>query len=170
MHTKGCILGRLWIIHSDIRLHLPLIFAGRASKVRNLCFDFRPPSPLSRRLFDTEQHIWNLNQVLRIDSWPMSSATLIQFDRSTLCPPPLKSSRKYGALKMGVKNESIPQPCIVWLCWNRDVVSVLNVSVSRRFLERLGLVSVLRVWKNGMSRPPFGIEGWPSRSCLGLVT
>ena len=47
-----------------------------------------------------------------------------------------------------------------WLT-DRDVVSVLNVSVSRRFLERLvsvlkverlGLVSVSRVWKNRTSR------------------
>ena len=32
----------------------------------------------------------------------------------------------------------------------RDVVSVLNVSVSRRFLERLGLVSVLKVEHLGL--------------------
>ena len=56
----------------------------------------------------------------------------------------------------------------------RDVVSV-----SRRFLERLGLVSVLkverlglvsvlRVWKNRTSRSLLGLEGSTSRSRLGL--
>ena len=50
------------------------------------------------------------------------------------------------------------------LCWViRDVVSVLNVSVLR--VQRLGLLSVLRVWKNGTSRSHLGLEGWPSRSC-----
>ena len=64
----------------------------------------------------------------------------------------------------------------------RDVVLVLNVSVSRRsrdvFLERL--VSVLkvnvsvssrslRVWKNRTSRSRLGLEGSTSRSRLGLV-
>ena len=57
--------------------------------------------------------------------------------------------------------------------WTGDVVlvlnvSVLNVSVLRRFLERLGLVSVLkvehlflvlRVLQNGTSRSHLGLEG-----------
>ena len=47
---------------------------------------------------------------------------------------------------------------------SRDVVSVLNVSVSRRFLERLGLVSVSRVWKNRTSRSHLGLEDITSRS------
>ena len=33
---------------------------------------------------------------------------------------------------------------------DKDVVSVLNDSVSRRFLERLGLVSVLKVGRLGL--------------------
>ena len=41
-------------------------------------------------------------------------------------------------------------------------------AVSRRFLERLGLVSVSRVWKNRTSRSRLGLEGSTSRSCLGL--
>jgi len=52
-------------------------------------------------------------------------------------------------------------------------------TVSRRFLERLGLVSVLkverlglvsvlRVWKNRTSRSRLGLEGSTSRSRLGL--
>jgi len=52
--------------------------------------------------------------------------------------------------------------------YSRDVVSVLNVSVSRRFLERLGLISVSRVWKNRTSRSCLGLEGSTSRSRLGL--
>ena len=58
-------------------------------------------------------------------------------------------------------------------------VSVLNCDkvVLRRFLERLGLVSVLkverlvlvlRVWENGISRSSLGLEGSTSRSCVGL--
>ena len=41
-------------------------------------------------------------------------------------------------------------------------------TVSRRFLKRLGLVSVSRVWKNRTSRSRFGLEGSTSRSRLGL--
>ena len=67
----------------------------------------------------------------------------------------------------------------LWLFLCRDVVSVLNVSVSRRLsgtsrlvsvlkVECLGLVSVSRVWKNRMSRSRLGLEGSTSRSRLGL--
>ena len=38
-----------------------------------------------------------------------------------------------------------------------DVVSVLNVSVSRSFFEHLGLVSVWRVWKNRTSQSHLGL-------------
>ena len=41
------------------------------------------------------------------------------------------------------------------------LISVLKV-------ERLGLVSVSRVWKNRMSRSHVGLEGSTSRSRLGL--
>jgi len=61
----------------------------------------------------------------------------------------------------------------------RDVVSVLNVSVSRRFfgtsrlvsvlkVECLGLISVSRVLKNRTSRSRLGLEVSTSRSRLGL--
>ena len=63
--------------------------------------------------------------------------------------------------------------------FSRDVVSVLNVSVSRRFfgtsrlvsvlkVEHLSLVSVSRVWNNRTSWSRLGLEGSTSRSRLGL--
>ena len=40
--------------------------------------------------------------------------------------------------------------------------------MSGRFLERLGLVSVLRVWENGTSRSRLGLEDSTFRSRLGV--
>jgi len=54
----------------------------------------------------------------------------------------------------------------------RDVVSVLNLSVLRRFLERLDLVLVLKVERLGLegsaSRSRLSLEGPTSRSRLGV--
>jgi len=59
-------------------------------------------------------------------------------------------------------------------CQSRDVVSVLNVSVSSRSRDvfwnvssRLGLVLVSRVWKNRTSRSHLGLEDITSRSRSG---
>ena len=49
---------------------------------------------------------------------------------------------------------------------SRDVFLERLVSVLK--VERLGLVSVSRVWKNGTSRSRLGLEGSTSRSRLGL--
>jgi len=58
-------LGRMWIIRSDILSIPSLFFCGaRVNKTAKFGFDFRPQSPLSRRLLKTEQHIWPPNYLL----------------------------------------------------------------------------------------------------------
>ena len=146
-------------------------------------------SAVSRASLAVWGRLWSVHSFLHLP-WLLRLLSLILLLVISSNPSRFTCS-KYCSLRLCVFHTNVlfgfdsHLICMITCCvvCSRDVVSVLNVSVSRRsrdvFLERLVWsrswrfnVSVSRVWKierlgldGSTSRSRLGLEGWPSRSC-----